>query len=312
MQDTEKMEKTGIRESLGFLLQELGLSQRLAAEQIGVSLGALSAWLSGSYKGSNEVIESKVGQFISRNEERRQLAVVEDEFFKVSAKTSVYVEVQRALRHCHLKGKIGVVTSDSGNGKTRAVRDYADKNSGVIVVECHHSFPARSVLAAIAKAAGVEAKGNIHDVLTAVCDKLRGTGRLIVLDEAEHLRPNVLDIVRRINDWAQIGIVYVGLPRFSVLLKTLRGDYEYIWNRVRVRLELDRSGRQKAEDVRLILESVHPGLVGVYETFYGICGGDIRKVEALYFASLTVAKKRQEQISESLVLGVSKQIGMEG
>jgi DNA transposition AAA+ family ATPase len=300
-----------LRERLRNQMKIDGLSQRAVSEQIGVSHGALSAWMSGTYKGSNDAIAEAVRGFLSRRREVAESPLPEDERFPTTVETKVYTEVHHALRNCHLKGKIGVVTASSGAGKTRAAKDYAAKNTGVMLIECHHSFPARMVIKAIARSCGVEAIGSIHEMLTAVCDKLRGSGRLLVLDEAEHLKPQVLDVVRRINDWSGIGIVYVGLPRFMAQLQSLRRDYEYIWNRVRVRAGIERTKAVELADVKLLIESMMPVDSAVQDAFHACCGGDIRKLEAVFFSCLAISRVRGLVISSKMVASVAKQLEME-
>ncbi len=301
-----------LREQLREVMEAEGLSQNATSLQIGVSAGLLSAWFARKYKGSEEAMAEKVAGFLARRKEVRTMAVQEEERFPITVETEVYLAVTKAIRNCHLKGKIGVVTAHSGSGKTRAAREYVAKNAGSMLIECHHSFPARMVLGAIAQSCGVEARGSIHELLVSICDRLRGSGRVLVLDEAEHLKPQVLDVVRRINDWAGIGIVYVGLPRFMGQLQSLRRDFEYIWNRVRVRAGIERGRVREIGDARMLLESVLP-LVGegVPESFYQYCGGDIRKLEELFFAVLAVSRRSAQEVSERMVKVTAQQLSME-
>jgi len=305
-------EPDGLREQLREVMEAEGLSQNATSLQIGVSAGLLSAWFAGKYKGSADAIAEKVVGFLARRKEVQSMPLPEEERFPVTVETEVFQAVTRAIRHCHLKGKIGVVTAHSGSGKTRAAREYVSRNTGAMLIECHHSFPARMVLGAIAQSCGVEFRGSIHELLVSICDRLRGSGRVLVLDEAEHLKPQVLDVVRRINDWAGIGIVYVGLPRFMGQLQSLRRDFEYIWNRVRVRAGIERGRAKELGDARMLLESVIP-LVGegVPESFHQFCGGDIRKLEELFFACLAVSRRSAQEVSIKLVKAVAQQLSME-
>jgi DNA transposition AAA+ family ATPase len=302
----------GLRKELLGKMTRLGLSQRAVSTQIGVSHSALSTWLSGIYKGSSEAVEEKVRQWLDRRREVADSEIPEDERFPTTVETEVYKSVTSALRSCHLKGKIGVVTAASGSGKTRSVKEYVSRNAGVMMIECHHSFPARMVLGAIAASCGIEMHGSIHELLMSVCDRLRGSGRMLVLDEAEHLKPSVLDVVRRLNDWAGIGIVYVGLPRFMASLQSLRRDYEYIWNRVRVRAGIERSTDVEIGDIRKLLERMLPLLDdGVVRVFHARCGGDVRKLEALYYGALKAVRQSGKSMTPALVTAVAKQLEME-
>lgn len=291
------------RERIKNYQQGAGLTHEEMASEIGINTSDLTHWL------NPEPIIKKIRDYLELQEEK-QLELAGEERFSTTAETTVFKAVTQALRHCHIKGKIGVVTSASGTGKTRACKDYAANKSGVILIECHHNFPTRSVLKTIGKTIGLEMKGNIHDMLLAITDKLRGTGRLLILDEAEHLKPSVLDEVRRIYDWAGIGIVYVGLPRFGQLMQSLRGDYTYIWNRVRVKTSVERQAEDIKRDIEVLLKSQTGNGREFVDTFFNYCKGDIRQMEDLFFASLGAAYAHKEDLSVRAINGIAKELGL--
>lgn len=307
MQGTEQM-----REKLRQHMEAEGLSLRVIAPQINVSFGALGPWMNGTYGGTSDNVTKKVMQYFERKAEVAAMPVSEAERFPVTVETAVFTSVHRAIRECHLKGKIGVVTTNSGTGKTTAVRNYCEQNSGSILIECHHSFPARMVLGAIATACGVENRGSIHELLTSISDKLRNSGRVILLDEAEHLKPPVLDVVRRIHDWAGIGIVYIGLPRFMVSLQSIKRDFDYIWNRVRVKANIERNRTTELADITGLLASMLEEVIdGIAETFYTYCKGDIRKLEYLFFSCLETSRFIDTPITRELIITTANRLKME-
>lgn len=301
-----------LRERLARLMETESWSQRTAALKIGVSHGALSPWLKGTYTGSSDTVAEKVREFFERRRELAAMPVSEREVFPVTAETDVFVSVTRAIRNCHLKGKIGVVTAPWGAGKTRTAKQYKEQHSGVILVECHYSFPAKMVLTEIANEVGVEARGSIHELLIAICEKLKRTERVLILDEAEHLQATVLDVLRNINDRAGIGIVYLGIPRLMNQFQTIRKDYGYIWSRVRVREAISHDRKTELADVRVCLESVLPMVSDEVATaFHKFSGSDMRKLEELFFAALAVSKRSGKDISGKLVTAVAQQLKME-
>lgn len=56
-----------------------------------------------------------------------------------------------------------------------------------------------------------------------IVDKLKSSGRLIIIDEAEHLPYKSLELVRRIYDKANVGILLVGMPATIKLLTEATG-----------------------------------------------------------------------------------------
>lgn len=306
-------ERDRLREQIRVVMEAEKIGLRPLSDQLSLSHSRLSGWLNDNYSGTLEPVDEAVRAFLDRRAEAKALPVPEMERFPVVVETVVFSQVSKVLRACHLKGKIGVVVSPWGTGKTRTIREYVERNAGgVMLVECHHSFPARMVLAAIAAECGVEAKGSIHELLQAICAKLKGSNRLLVLDEAEHLKASVLDVVRRINDWAGIGIVYVGHPGLMASMQSLKRDYGYIWNRVRVRAGVERGRDQELADVAMLLGSVLPIVAGeVAGEMYRFTGGDVRRLEELFFAVLAVSRKSGKPIEGRMIAAVARQLDME-
>lgn len=281
------------------------LSANKAAHMISVSPGALSAWRNGKYSGDNDAVNRAVAAFLERDRESA-LMPSQDRKFRVTAETSVQRRVWAAIREAHLMGEIGVITADSGAGKTRVVEDYVERNPGSILIKCHPNFPARAVLFEIAKQAGIEARGSVHDVLMSIWDKLDGSGKVIIMNEAEHLKAAVLDVVRSINDECGVGIIYTGIPRLSTLLQSMRGDYTYIWNRVSIKLEVKRSKKCCLDDYETLL--VQNGFDGAFAgILYEFCKGDIRLAESLFLTSVRTAESIGEVFDQAVIERVARE-----
>ena len=295
-----------LRRQVKSLLGSLVLSANKAAKQIGVSGAALSQWLNGKYNADPAELERKVLGWIERNAEMQDMP--EESLFVRTVETSVFRKVTGAIRHAHLQGKIAMVTASSGAGKTRAITEYVNSHPGAIHIECHHSFPVRAVLQEIARHSGLEVKGNIHSMLMAVSEKLRGSQKVIILDEAEHLQAQVLDVVRRIWDFAGVGIVYVGLPRFAATVRSLKAEYIYIWNRVRIKREIETTAQVAFGDLELLLKDAMPGAEKFAGLFSSYCGADFRQAEELFFTSILLAKNQGEELSERVIKAVAKQL----
>jgi len=290
------------------LIESEQLSGNEVARLSGISGAALSQWLSGKYPANPEELEKKIAAWLQRRQEVAALPFQGVERFQRVAKTVVYTHVTSTIRHCHLQGKIGVVTSPSGTGKSTAIGDYRDKNPGSIVIKCHPSFPIRSVLQEIARRGNIEVRGNIHEVLMAICEKLKGSGKVIILDEAEHLKAPVLDIVRGIYDEAGVGIVYVGLPRLAATMRSLRGEYQYIWNRTRIKREVQRSKKDCMGDLTLLLGELIAEPAPIVPVIYEFCGGDIRQAEDLFFTAYAVALNRGEELNQKTIEATARQL----
>ncbi|WP_157452500.1 AAA family ATPase [Chloroherpeton thalassium] len=202
--------------------------------------------------------------------------------------TSVWRKFYEAARLCHLYGEIGRVTGPSGVGKTTAVNEYKRRDDSAIVIRAHHRYSTREVFVDLCEACHIEPKGTVHRMMRELVTKLHHSARLLILDEAEHLSPSTLDEVRQLNDRAGIGILYVGIDRFRSRLQSLRGDYEYIVNRVKVPASLRKLTLGDAASLcRTVIPELSDECVKLY---HRESGGDGRFMENHVFKSLIAAR----------------------
>ncbi|EHZ3394125.1 AAA family ATPase, partial [Salmonella enterica] len=83
--------------------------------------------------------------------------------------------------------------------------------------------------------------GNIHTLIDLCVEKLKGTGRLLIIDEAELLPYRALEVIRRLHDKAGIGVVMAGMPRLITNLKGKRGEFAQLYSRVALALDMGNS-----------------------------------------------------------------------
>lgn len=97
------------------------------------------------------------------------------------------------------------------------------------------------VMRKLATAAKVSAMGSLNDLFESVSDRLRDSGRLIVVDEAENLPLRALEIIRRLHDETGCGLVLSGMPRLVANLRGKHGELVQLYSRVSVALNLGES-----------------------------------------------------------------------
>jgi len=157
---------------------------------------------------------------------------------------------------------MGVVGVPSGTGKTRTANEYKLRNRATILITLDITTRAPgAVIRRIADRTGGQGKRyNIGDLLEAVIERLRGSKRLIIVDEAHFLSWEGHELLRKIHDCAGVGIVYLGQER---LYSEMKGNdergmlYDQIYSRVAiVRNEVP----VKKKDVAMLAETLCPGL----------------------------------------------------
>lgn len=285
---------TSYSEELQSLIDEKGLVQNAVCQALDISPAALSQYLNNKYIADTKKIDKKVKAFIAREREKEQNSQAKADFIE----TSVAKTILEIIRKCHIKGKIGVIFGSAGLGKTTAIKEYVTKNPDVILVEADLSYTAKVLCSKIHKKLGFSGFGSIHDMHEDIIQKLANTGKVIIIDEAEHLPYRALDLIRRVYDRAGIGIILVGMPRLYYNLCGKKGEYEQLFTRVLYKVPLDLLNRS---DVKEIVGNLIPENEGIWEVFYDYCKGNTRMLANLLEHSVERARSMNKALSPELI-----------
>ena len=143
------------------------------------------------------------------------------------------------LAYAQAEGDIVCVHGPSGVGKTTALRHYAETRHGATYVAM--SVAVRTPAGMLAKVADALGAGAVHRSAlaaeTASVDQLRDRNAILIVDEAQHLAPPLLDELRCIRDIARCGLVLAGDDLLWTALKESRGC-EQIVGRIGGRVHL--------------------------------------------------------------------------
>ena len=195
------------RTALADFIKQSGKSQRQISKETGLSTSVISQFLNGSYAGDNAEVARTISQYLTISKQRLNT---------VSA-TQFYPELRNAkdvlftCLYAHRHNEMALVTGDAGAGKTTTLRHYADTNTGVIFVTANAcTTSATAVLGLICKELEQRVPGRKAILMEILVEQLKGSNRLIIIDEADHLSLDALQAVRNINDLAGVGIVLSG------------------------------------------------------------------------------------------------------
>ena len=269
-----------------FLELHQEFTQTRVAASIGVSVSALNSWMKFTYKGDNAKLEKAVAYFLEAQKE----AGVETGRFKKDfdfVETEVYRDVLRSVNLAEYRGEIRPIVGISGVGKSVSIeRIKADKGSSMILIKVYPGIRKLRFMKKMCIESGLEGSGTYDDMFEDLCSRLKDTGRIIAIDEAEHLSIETIDAVRRINDFTGCGIVFIGLPKFYNDLASHQRDYAYVYNRTSLPMKLKKNsaadlGRMAATMISAELPEK------VYENACNGVGRDLRIIllEALRVAS---------------------------
>lgn len=209
---TENNSQPDIRDRIrAELAADKTLSQSTLARQAGLSASAISRWLKGEYEGDNLAVETKLQNWMdSRAAQQAADSALPAAPDWVDTPTARAIE--GALRYAQLAGDMAVVYGSAGVGKTRTIRQYQRRAPNVwhatMTPASAGTVPA---LEEIAHAIGLrDISGGAARLHRLICDRLRETAGLLVIDEAQHLSVAALDQVRSIHDKSEIGVALVG------------------------------------------------------------------------------------------------------
>ena len=230
-----------------------GLSNTQASREIGVSTTTLSKWLRGLYEGDVPATSAKVGRWLETRAEARRRDLTPAGLDR-HVELGVTQDIGAALGHAQAAGDVVLVHGPSGRGKSWACQRYCAGRSSAWQLQ------ATSAIGSVAGllhrlGAAIDAGSGHPSALaaeTAVIERLKDRGALIVVDEAHHLSVRLLDELRQIRDIAACGLALIGGDElWSKLARSPQCNQ--IVGRIGIRLPL---GRTADTDVGALARAV--------------------------------------------------------
>lgn len=198
------------------------LSQSAAAKLADCSAATLSQVLSGKYAGDTARMVDKMQRALDRSDRRAKAPKRPG-----LVMTSVCEEVLTTLRNAHDEGVMAVVMGPSGVGKTSAATLYAKSEPETIFITLRPAGrkgihgSGKAFLTRLGAALDIEYgySDSQMDVVDAIGEALKGSGRLLVIDEIDYAAEDTLQCIRMIHDISQTGIVMLATMAFLERLK---------------------------------------------------------------------------------------------
>lgn len=245
---------SGLAGKLRKLLAAGDIDQRTLAQRLNYSDGTISQYLSGSYPGNIEKLETAIKKYLKLHENTKKVQRLTLEF----RETSVASEIADIANMCQYNGDICVCYGASGLGKTSAIRQIQKEKSGIVVVDPDERASQRTILKQIAEQLKIgELDIYFENAIAEVVRRLNNSGYLIIIDEAENLDSSIFRMIRKIHDRCNftIGVLFVGTERLKGNLLKFKGEYDYVLNRIR-RIQVLKPLTDN--DIRLLVEEVFP------------------------------------------------------
>jgi DNA transposition AAA+ family ATPase len=203
--------------------------------------------------------------------------------------TSISEDVYKAIRYTQLNKGIAVLHGDAGIGKTRAASQYVSDNPGTTIYLqiSPVSGSLGSLLKLLTRALHVSEGRSKLDMILNIRERIDGTNKVLVIDEAQHLKLNALEEIRTWSDpnpmtgAPGIGIVLIGNTE---VYDRMRGRQQASFAQLFSRIRMNRSystQQVKKEDVLKLFPALDEGakakeldyLYGICQSRWGIRGG---------------------------------------
>lgn len=293
----------GVLEKLNAYMADEGLSGAMIARSLGVSSATVSQYRNGKYMGDIAVLEEKILGLLSLADERRQAVKRQIEYVITPTAQDCF----GLIRAAHIDCELGVLVGSAGLGKTAALKEYAKNNKDSVLIETDPSFTARVMTMALGKEIGVNVSGNLNDMLSEIIERLKDSGRVLLIDEAELLPLRALEVVRRIHDKAGVGVVLVGMPRLIMNLRGRRGELGQLYSRVAFYWDLGE--RLKDDDLLEMVNQTNPEWDGkTAAAVVASARGNVRRLVKLICGVRRMASINQQKANVEMVKQFSKML----
>ena len=172
------------------------LSINNVATKLGMGRSTLSQVLSGKYKGDRLARINELCDLMDHEE--KVAGVVRPDGL---VETQAVERMIGLIENVHVSRTIGVIIAPPGFSKTTVLEAMHQtiKNSILIEADVKHC-DATGVIRLIAEALGEKVHTSSSVALHKIKKKLRGTGWLLMIDQAHELRSDAFNLLRTIND----------------------------------------------------------------------------------------------------------------
>lgn len=286
-----------IRDLLREHLNETRKSQAEVAKSIGLSSATLSGFIRGSYAGDMNEVAERIVNYLGR-QEKRQAAPQEPGFVE----TSIASEILTVAEFTHTRRTIGLIYGDAGIGKTLALIQYAVNHPGnVVFLRARVDLKsAGAIVTEIMEKLGKRDYGSRRIEVTAVIQTLKGSDRMIIIDEAQRLSYSAIETLRDIHDEAGVGLLLAGNRDIYDRMRGRKGAlFAQLFSRVGMRRYLQCKDIIK-DDARLIFEQNGQLDVNCLNYLHNIAtqtsGGGLRQAKDFYLLGLTVARGFKKEL----------------
>jgi DNA transposition AAA+ family ATPase len=214
-----------------------GLSWSELAQQSGIPSGTLSQFGAATYGGNNDRVAADVARFRQKVAAQAELALEAPEipdWFDTPTSSRISALLSWAQR-----GRITVLAMGPGTGKTKTAKHYRDLMANVWLTTMAPSTAGvnNMQIETLASMGERDARGTPQALSARIKARVKGTGGLLIFDEAQHLSEKSIEEIRSWHDATGIGIALLGNEEVIARLEggSRRAAFAQLYSRVGMR-----------------------------------------------------------------------------
>lgn len=286
-----------------------GVSNSEIAKNTGYSTATINLFKNNKYTTEKTLpeVSAKVENYLNNQMavSREDVNGTELKFAMTHAAEMVFKTIDYSLT----RGVTGLITGMPGYGKTISLKEYRRRNPTTILIEVIPLVNQRILLKDICTALKLptqyyrdNSKIPVQypkDVMfDSIVNQLKGTNRLLIIDEGENLNIQCLELIRRIQDLTKVGILLSGTSRLRNRLRGERQELQQLFSRVGIQTEID---KLQLSDVSAILSVNFPSAKSFASTFLSLSKNNGRLLQHLIALVKMTQQQTGEQITDQLI-----------
>jgi len=239
------------KEKLVAYMEKYKLSQSAMAKKLDTSISYLSQYLNDKHPYADK-FDEKLREFFEMAESQAG-STKKPEFVP----TTISNVIMDALGYAHIQKIMGVMDGDAGIGKTWAIRQYERQHTEAVLISVDYPISKpMGFLKALARELRVPELRRQDDLYTAIVERLKGSEKILIIDEAQHLVYSALEVIRGIHDATDVAVVLVGNHEvYTKLVGRGEAAFAQLYSRIAIRKHM-RTADIKMSDIERIFPEV--------------------------------------------------------
>lgn len=258
------------------------MSNRKFADKIDVAESTFSRYMKGDYP-NPAAIDDKIREFLEKEEKRNSSFIKDSVGF---AMTTISKKIINVLEYSYIQKVISCIYGDAGIGKTYTTKNWIANRNDIYFVTVTPTFATpRPFLKLLASKLKTSKTGSQDEVYLEIIEKLEGTDKMIIIDEAQHLTKKTLEIIRSINDSTNTAITLIGNELiYNKMLGKTQAEFAQLFSRVGMQSHL-LTDLFDIDDIKLVFQNasdeVIEYLLKVSRSKFGLRGATLLYTNAV-------------------------------